>query len=244
MALVTGGSGALGRAICLHLARRAHAVAVHYHRDASAAERVVQAIEREGGTARIYCADLNQATAAADLVSSVLADFGHIDVLVNGVGITRDALLYNSADEDIRNVIALNLESAFHVTRAVMPAMLQARRGAIVNVSSTAASRPRSGQAAYVASKAGLEGFTRAMAIELGSKGIRVNAVAPGIIVSDMTEHLRSGDEPALLRAIALRRFGQPDDVATAVCFLASADSGYITGHVLHVDGGRQHGFA
>jgi 3-oxoacyl-[acyl-carrier protein] reductase len=196
-------------------------------------------IVAQGGVASTFGADLTCPRNANDLIEHVVAEWGRVDVLVNAVGVRKDSLLMMLSDTDLDSMMDINLKTAFWLTRAVAKYMVVNHSGVIVNISSAAASRPRAGHSHYVACKAGIEGFTRAMAVELAPKGIRVNAVAPGIVVSDITNDIRERSATQLLSEIPMRRFGTPDNVATAVRFLASADAEYITGQVLHVDGGR-----
>jgi 3-oxoacyl-[acyl-carrier protein] reductase len=238
VALVTGGSGELGGAICRRLAQGGFRIAVHCHSHRDAAEAVVQAITAGGGSAAVHEADLRSAEAVDALVAGVLSVHGRLDVVVNNAGIIRDTLLLAMSEADLDAVLDVNLKAAFRVTRAAARPMIRQKRGLIINVSSAAATKPGRGQANYAAAKAGLEGFTRAMAVELAPKGVRVNAVAPGVIDSQMTRLIREAAADQILDRLLVRRFGTPEDVAAAVAFLASSDASYITGEVLHVDGG------
>lgn len=238
VALVTGGSRGIGRAISLELASQGMAVAVNYASRAAAAEEVVQEIRSAGGTANAFAADVSQEAAVAALFDEVTASLGPVTVLVNNAGITRDNLLLRMTVDEFDQVIATNLRSAFLCTKAALRGMLKAKWGRVVSIASVAGVAGNPGQANYAASKAGLIGFSKSVAKEVGSRGITVNVVAPGFIETDMTEALGEEVRSASLPSIALGRFGAAGEVAAAVGFLAREDAGYITGQVLGVDGG------
>ncbi len=236
VALVTGASRGIGRAIALELAAAGAEVVVNYAASAAAAEAVVEAITAAGGRAYALAADVSVEEQVDALVKTVLERSGRLDVLVNNAGITRDGLLLRMKTSDWQSVIDLNLTGVFLCTRAVSRSMLKARSGRIINITSVVGLVGNPGQANYSAAKAGVIGFTRSTAAEFASRGITVNAVAPGFIATDMTSELNQ--EP-ILAAIPLGRMGQPEEVAGAVRFLAADPAAaYITGQVLQVDGG------
>ena len=229
-ALVTGGSRGIGAAISLRLALEGAVVAVNYAGNATAAADVVARIVALGGTAEAFRADVSDAAACSALVDDVFARFGRLDVLVNNAGITRDGLLVRMSDEDWSAVIDTNLSGAFYMTRAAGKVMMKSRSGSIINISSVVGLTGNAGQINYAAAKAGLVGMTKTVARELASRGIRANVVAPGFIATDMTDALPEAARLAASNAIALGRFGAPEDVAACVAFLASDDASYITG--------------
>lgn len=237
VALVTGASRGIGRAIALSLAEAGAQVVVNYARSAESAEAIVAQIEAAGGSAIALQADVAQADQVDALISGTLEKFGRIDILVNNAGITRDTLLLRMKPEDWQAVIDLNLTGVFLCTRAVAKGMLKQRSGRIINIASVAGQMGNPGQANYSAAKAGVIGFTKTIAKEMASRGITVNAVAPGFIATDMTDDLPNTEE--ILKFIPLGRFGQPDDIAGMVRFLAADPAAaYITGQVFNVDGG------
>jgi 3-oxoacyl-[acyl-carrier protein] reductase len=238
IALVTGGSRGIGAAICEELAAAGAIVAVNYARNAEAAGEVCGRIAAAGGTAHGVQGDVASAAGAAALVAAVESDIGPIDVLVNNAGITRDDLIMRLSEDDWRAVIDTNLGGAFFTCRALSRPMLKRRRGSIVNISSIVGVHGNAGQTNYAASKAGLIGLTKALAKELGGRGIRVNAIAPGYIATELTNVLPEQARDAILANTPLGRLGDPSDVARAVRFLCSDASAFITGDVLAVDGG------
>lgn len=238
VALVTGGSRGIGRAVALALAAQGARVAVNYARNAEAAEEVVREITRNGGEAVALQADVADFAAGEALVGAVEARFGRLDVLVNNAGITRDTLLMRMKESDWDDVIHTNLKGMFNCTRAAVRLMVKQRQGRVINIASVSAFAGNPGQANYAAAKAGVIGFTRVLAKEVGSRGVTVNAVAPGFITTDMTAVLPDRVKEEVLARVPAGRFGDPEDVAHAVVFLASPASGYITGQTIVVDGG------
>ena len=238
VALVTGGSRGIGAAIARELARRGHPVAVNFARRADAAEAVVSEIEAAGGTGLAVGADVSDEEAVAAMFEEVASRLGPVGVLVNNAGITRDNLLLRMGPEDFDAVIATNLRSAYLCTRAALRGMLRAKWGRIICIASVAGVAGNPGQANYAASKAGLIGFAKSVAKEVGSRGITVNSIAPGFIDTEMTDALGDDLKSASLEAIALGRFGKPEEVAALAGFFASEEAGYITGQVVMVDGG------
>ena len=236
--LVTGGSRGIGRAIAEHLGEQGNTVAVNYAANADAAAEVVSVIEGHGGKAIAVQADVGDPGAVAAMFEEVTAGLGPVEVLVNNAGITRDGLLLRMGPDQWDEVIATNLRSVYLCTRAALRSMLRARWGRVISLSSVSGISGNPGQANYAASKAGIIGFTRSIAREVGSRGITVNAVAPGFIETDMTEALGEDVAGAAVDRIALGRLGRPREVASAVGYLASDEAAYITGQTLVVDGG------
>lgn len=237
-AIVTGASRGIGRAIALELAKRGAYVIVNYNGSKEAAEETVKAIEAAGGRAEAYQCDVSDCEACEKLICYVMDQRDRIDILVNNAGITRDNLLMRISEEDFDAVLNTNLKGTFHTMRLVSRHMLKQRSGRIINMASVVGVAGNAGQANYAASKAGVIGMTKSAAKELASRGITVNAVAPGFIETDMTEKLSDKVKELAVSQIPLGRFGSAGDVAKAVAFLASDDAGYITGQVIHVDGG------
>ncbi len=237
-ALVTGAGRGLGRAIALELARAGHTVAVHYGRSAAEAQALAEEIQALGVQAVLIQGDLSTLAGAKAVADEAIQALGGLEILVNNAGVTRDGLVMRMCDEDWQSVIETNLEAPFALIRAALRPMLSARWGRIVNISSISGLMGNPGQANYVASKAGLVGLTKAVAKEYASKGITCNAVAPGFIQTDMTDHLPEELKAKYLEAIPVGRWGKAEDVAGAVGFLVSEAASYITGQTLVVDGG------
>lgn len=238
VAIVTGGSRGIGRAICLELAAGGAAVALCYAGNAAAAQETVEACQALHARAMAICCDVADEAQVAAMMSTVLENFGRVDLLVNNAGITRDGLLMAMSAENFDSVIQTNLRGAFLCMRAVTRPMMRQRYGRIVNISSVVGLRGNAGQVNYAASKAGLIGMTKSMAKELATRGITVNAVAPGFIHTDMTAAMTEKAKEATLASIPAARLGTPEEVARAVAFLCSDSAAYITGQVLAVDGG------
>jgi len=236
VALVTGASRGIGRAIALALAARGASVVAAAREDHAGA--VANEIRASGGQAEAATLDVTDAQAVEATVAAALARFGRLDVLVNNAGIARDQLMLRMKREDWDAVLATNLTAAFTCAQAVLKPMVKQRSGRIVNITSVVGQAGNAGQANYAASKAGLIGFTKALALEVASRNITVNAVAPGLIETDMTRAISDGAHEAWAERIPLKRLGTPEDVAAAVVFLTSDEAAYITGQVLAVNGG------
>ncbi|MDH6669565.1 3-oxoacyl-[acyl-carrier protein] reductase [Paenibacillus sp. LBL] len=237
-ALVTGASRGIGRSIALGLADLGANVAVNYAGSEAAAAEVVEAIRAKGVSAIAIKSNIGRTEEAEAMVKQVMETFGRIDILVNNAGITRDNLIMRMKEEEFDQVIETNLKGVFNCLKAVTRPMMKQRYGRIINISSVVGALGNPGQANYVAAKAGVIGLTKSAARELASRGITVNAVAPGFIDTDMTRELSEDMREGLLGGIPLARLGQPEEIAGVVAFLASSSASYMTGQVLHVDGG------
>ncbi|HEY2711796.1 MAG TPA: 3-oxoacyl-[acyl-carrier-protein] reductase [Chthoniobacterales bacterium] len=238
VAIITGAGRGIGHAIAVRLATEGARVACVSRSEANAQRTADEINAAHTDAAKAYAVDVSDHAAVQQTASRILKDFGRADILVNNAGVTRDGLSMRMSIDDWDQVIDTNLKGAFSFTQAVMRGMIKQRSGRIINISSIAGLTGNPGQANYAASKAGLIGLTKTLARELASRGITVNAVAPGFIVTDMTEVLSDQIKEAILPKIPLGKFGQGEDIAAAVAFLASAEANYITGQVLTVDGG------
>jgi len=238
VALVTGGSRGIGKAIVLALASAGANVAINYAGNITAAQAVADEVTAMGRKAILVQGDVANTVVAMEIVEKVVTELGKIDILINNAGITRDGLLVRMKEEDWDAVLSTNLKGVFNCTKAAVKYMMKQRAGKIVNISSVVGVMGNASQANYAAAKAGCIGFTKSVAKEVASRGINVNAVAPGFISTDMTQVLPEKVVEAMLTGIPLKRAGEPKDVANAVLFLVSEDAAYITGQTLHVDGG------
>lgn len=238
VALVTGASRGIGRAIALALSGKGYDLVINYAGAPTEAEEVKAAIEAAGGRAMIVHCDVSRAEDVAAMFDEIKKEFGRLDVLVNNAGITRDSLLVRLKEENWDAVIDTDMKSVFLTIKAAAPMMMKQKQGAIVNIASVVGITGNAGQINYSAAKAGVIGMTKTAAKELASRGVRVNAVAPGFIATAMTAVLPEKVKEDMIHSIPLGRMGQAEDVAHAVCFLVSDEAAYITGQVLTVDGG------
>jgi len=238
VAIVTGAARGIGRAIALQLAKDGYNIVVNYRGDEELAQSLVDELQSHDVQAQPICADITKADDVAGLIEGAIAAFGKLDVLINNAGITRDTLLMRMSEDDWDAVLTTNLKGAFLCSKAAIRPMIRQRNGAIVNLTSVVGLVGNAGQSNYAAAKAGLVGFTKSLAKEVGSRGITVNAVAPGFIETRLTDALSDELKDLSMKQIPLGRFGTPEDVASAVAFLVSPAARYITGHTLSVDGG------
>ena len=237
-AIITGGSRGIGKGIVETFAKHGANVAFTYNSSEESANAIAAAASEEGVKVIAYKSNAANFDESQELAAKVLEDFGSIDILINNAGITKDNLLMRISEEDFDRVIEVNLKSVFNMTKAVQRTMLKQRKGSIINMSSVVGLKGNAGQTNYAASKAGILGFTKSVALELGSRNIRCNAIAPGFIETEMTGKLDEATVQSWRDAIPLKRGGSPEDIANACVYLASDLSGYVTGQVLNVDGG------
>ena len=238
VALVTGATRGIGKEIALTLAENGFNVALNYRKESEELESSKKEIESKNVKCLAVCGDVSNYEQVENFVKEIISEFGRIDVLVNNAGITKDMLLMRMKKEDFESVIDVNLVGTFNVTKNVIPYMMKARNGKIVNISSVVGISGNAGQTNYSASKAGIIGFTKSLAKEVASRNINVNAVAPGFIQTDMTNVLKDEIKEEISKNIPLKRMGTARDVANLVSFLVSENSNYITGQVINVDGG------
>ncbi len=237
-ALITGASRGIGRGIALHLAGQGAAVAINYRESEAQARNVQAEVESSGGRAIIVQGDVSDPEDAERIVQTTTEAFGRIDILVNNAGFNRDTLILRMSPQDWDQVLSVNLRAVFLCTKAVLRAMLRNRWGRIINIGSVSGLAGNAGQANYAAAKAGLIGFTKAVAREMGTRGITANLIAPGLIKTELTKDVSQEIVDMAMQRIILGRLGETRDVASAVVFLASEEASYITGQVLSVDGG------
>lgn len=238
IAVVTGGSRGIGKAIALELAENGANVVINYSKDSKGAQEVAENIRNKGIDCLTIKANVSSASEVENMVETIIERYGRIDILVNNAGITRDSLLARMKEKDWDDVIDINLKGVYNCTKSVVKIMMKQRWGRVVNISSVVGITGNPGQTNYSAAKAGIIGFTKSCARELASRGITVNAVAPGFIRTDMTDKLRNEIKKELESKIPVGRLGKPEDVAHTVLFLVSSKADYITGQVINVDGG------
>lgn len=236
--LITGGSRGIGKAIANKFAENGYNLVINYVSDSTDIKSLSAEFEQKGAQVLFIKTDVKDLESCENMIKSAIDKFGKIDVLVNNAGITKDALIMRMKEEDFNKVIDINLKGTFNVTKSVVPFMMKKRSGKIVNLSSVVGVTGNAGQCNYSASKAGIIGFTKSLAKELASRNIRVNAVAPGFIKTDMTDVLSDNVKEEINKQIPMKKMGTPEDVANVVYFLSSNESSYITGQVINIDGG------
>lgn len=238
VAVVTGAGRGIGKAIALKLAKEGASIVINYRKSEKEAKELVEEIIDKGGRAEAVQGDVSFLEDAEKVIKFAVEKFGRLDILVNNAGITRDTLLLRMKEEDFDKVLQVNLKGVFNCTKHASAIMLKQRSGRIINISSVVGLIGNAGQANYAAAKAGIIGFTKSIAKEIGARGITVNAIAPGFIATDMTEVLSDKVKEKLIENVPLRRLGSPEDVANLTAFIASDNASYITGQVINVDGG------